>query len=699
MNGKDESPQVDRKLQGSFTVFFSLILIVILLFYMVLFSMSRHYLAIVHGRRALDSAATAVLAGYNEDLAEQYGLMGVEDEQQIGSGLSYFLQQNYKLDAERLARGAGSDGGFQYQLLQLEVRDVQTVSEVEEFLRQLEQFMKIRAPLAIIQELTSNWEDAGTAVTGGGILDEVQKIQEKALVYNGHFAEFVSWVDGIRDDGAWRRYYVKNFPGEGWAVNEITDSLEQLISQWETYGIIPLNTDGKLVKWIGRLESYVEVHKNAKEAWSETVRLGKELAAEIQDLRSRIEAMRPEEQSQQLIKQVQEQMDELESSLHRGNGGDEQITQAIDQNLKLLQNCGDSFKRLRDTIWRLSEELEIWAQKAGQRADELSQYQTDISLEYEIHSGDEGWSWGDILEALNSHVIDLSQYAPNSILLGEEDIRYQQLPSVVDGVKEEGQPGGDSILLEPDNLAQTAELIGDSLLRRVYLTEYTIGQLTNLEETIRRGKGESPTNLRGMVKQSGFFANEVEYILNGSMNEYDNAWAVKGRLLFIRTTLNMLYLSTDAEKQQIIHSVADTVGGILAPGIGNAVLYGAIILLWSIGEACADYNCLLEGGKVPLFKTAEDWKTDLASILDKQLNAETDRETRGLGYGQYLRLLLLWLDERQWVLRLQDVIQLNLEKSTGKPFRLSSMVTKFGASGKMGADGREYEFAGNYGYR
>ncbi|MFQ9798760.1 MAG: hypothetical protein ACLR23_07220 [Clostridia bacterium] len=104
------------------------------------------------------------------------------------------------------------------------------------------------------------------AVTGGGLLDEVQKIQEKALVYNGHFAEFVSWADGIRDDGSRRRHYIKNFPGEGWDVNEITDSLGQLISQWETYGIIPLNTDIKLVKWIGRVESYVEVHKNAKES-------------------------------------------------------------------------------------------------------------------------------------------------------------------------------------------------------------------------------------------------------------------------------------------------------------------------------------------------------------------------------------------------------------------------------------------------
>lgn len=689
---------MDRKLQGSFTVFFSLILVVILLFYMVLFSMSRHYLAVVHGRRALDSAAAAVLAGYNEDLAEQYGLMGVENVEQIQSSLSYFLRQNYKLDAERLARGEGNDGGIQYQLLQLEVRDVQTVSEVEEFLSQLEQFMAIRAPLAIIRELTSNWEDTGMAVTGGGVLDEVQKIQEKALVYNGHFAEFVSWVDGIRDDGSWRRYYIKNFPGEGWDVNEITDSLEKLIFQWETYGIIPLNTDIKLVKWIGRLGSYVEVHKNAKEAWSETIRLGKELAVEIQDLRSQIQAMKPEEQSQELVKQVQEQMDELESSLHQGNGGDEQVTQAIEQNMKLLQNCEDSFKTLRDRIWRLSEELAIWAQMAGQHASELSQYQTEISLEYEIHSGNAGWSWEDILEALNMHVIDLSQYAPNSILLSKEDIRYQQLPSVVNDGQRKGQQEEDTILLEPDNLAQTAEFIGDNLLRRVYLTEYTIGQLVNLEETICRGKGELPTNLRGMVKQKGFFANEVEYILNGSMNESNNAWAVKGRLLFIRTTLNMLYLSTDAEKQQIIHSVADTVGGILAPGIGNAVLYGAIVLLWSIGEACADYNCLLEGGKVPIFKTAEDWKTDLVSILDKQFHTDSDKETRGLGYGQYLRLLLLWLDERQWVWRLQDVIQLNLEKTTGKSFRLSSIVTKFGAAGKMGADGREYEFAGNYGY-
>ncbi|MFQ9798759.1 MAG: hypothetical protein ACLR23_07215 [Clostridia bacterium] len=82
--------------------------------------------------------------------------------------------------------------------------------------------------------------------------------------------------------------------------------------------------------------------------------------------------MKPEEQSQDLVKQVQAQMDELESSLHQEKGSDEQVTQAIEHNMKLLQNCEDSFKRLRDTIWRLSEELEVCAQTAGQRARELS---------------------------------------------------------------------------------------------------------------------------------------------------------------------------------------------------------------------------------------------------------------------------------------------------------------------------------------
>ena len=90
--------------------------------------------------------ATAVGIGVMSVILVSYThlLMGVEHEEQSQSSLSYFLHQNYKLDAARLARGGGSDGGIQYQLLQLEVLDVQTVSEVEEFLRQLEQFMKIR---------------------------------------------------------------------------------------------------------------------------------------------------------------------------------------------------------------------------------------------------------------------------------------------------------------------------------------------------------------------------------------------------------------------------------------------------------------------------------------------------------------------------------------------------------------------------
>ena len=695
--GRDGSLQVNRRVQGSFTVFFSLILVVILLLYMVLFSMSRHFMSIVQGRRALDSAAAAVLAGFNEDLAGRYGLMGVENENLLLDNLQYFLQRNYQLDADIL-RAAANDGGIRYRLRQLEVESVHTLGEVEEFLSQMERFMAIRAPAAIIQELSSIWRNVGIAVSGGGILDEMRALQDRALVYNTQFAELVSWVDGVCDDGSRRSFYVKNFPGEGWDHGEILQALDALVSQWEDEGTIPSDTDGELTRWASRIKIYEEVHGKAHGAWLETIRLGRELADEILELKSRIDHMAPEEQASEIVRQVQNQMEEMETSLHQGSGGDEQITQALEQNMERLQKLENSLRELIGKLPEPPEDLTDRAVAVRRDVESLSRYQKEISLEYEVHDGKGKWSWKDIMKALNLYVVDLRQYAPNTVRLNEDDPRYQRLPSVGGGVYESGDQDEESLLLEPDNLAHTAEMIGGDLLRKVYLAVFTVGQLTNLEETVSREKGEFGGNLRGEKKEAGFFANEVEYVLNGSMNEFNNAWAAKGKLLFVRTVLNMLYLSTDAQKQQVIRSVADTAGGIIAPGIGNAVLYGAILLLWSTGEACADYNCLLEGGKVPLVKTAKDWKTDLETLLNKQLISESRGETDGLGYEQYLRLLLLWLDEEKWVLRLQDVIQLNIEKAAGKSFQMSSVVTEFHATGKMEADGREYEFAGYYGY-
>ena len=143
--------------------------------------------------------------------------------------------------------------------------------------------------------------------------------------------------------------------------------------------------------------------------------------------------------------------------------------------------------------------------------------------------------------------------------------------------------------------------------------------------------------------------------------------------------MNMAHLMTDGEKQATIRRMAASTGGIIAPGIGNAVVYGAILFLWMAAESYVDFGMLVEGKEVPLWKDRESWQTDLEKILERQWENTERKETKGVGYEMYLRLLAMLSDTETSLERMQTLIHLNMQKSGMPDFQLSDMVSEFQA--------------------
>lgn len=159
---------------------------------------------------------------------------------------------------------------------------------------------------------------------------------------------------------------------------------------------------------------------------------------------------------------------------------------------------------------------------------------------------------------------------------------------------------------------------------------------------------------------------ELEYLLFGHPLDEDNLASAVNKIIVIRMLLNSIYLMGNAEKKMEARGLA----AILSLSIGMPFLEGVIHLLilmaWSYGEGILDCRQLIQGGKVPLLKTAESWKTSLANLADSIVEERIDdSQPGGLGYLDYIKLLLAFEDEDKICMRMMNLMEANIRLIRG----------------------------------
>ncbi len=172
-----------------------------------------------------------------------------------------------------------------------------------------------------------------------------------------------------------------------------------------------------------------------------------------------------------------------------------------------------------------------------------------------------------------------------------------------------------------------------------------------------------------------FFSNEVEYILCGRLSDESNHNIVYLSLLAYRTVINAAHIYADADKWEAVTLAATLAGG----GVASPAALTAITGIWAGAEAASDMNRLLKGKKVPLIKTSEDWVLDLTKALEGTVDSglESSEEGEGLCYEDYLFLLLCFKDDESKLIRIMDLIQLNIKGETNENFTLSRCFSGF----------------------
>jgi hypothetical protein len=160
-------------------------------------------------------------------------------------------------------------------------------------------------------------------------------------------------------------------------------------------------------------------------------------------------------------------------------------------------------------------------------------------------------------------------------------------------------------------------------------------------------KGLGPTYLQ----------QEIEYIICGKHSDEANASSIRRKILSVREGMNLLYLSRDPEKNAEAMAMAE----LLTPGPAAAATQKVLLAGWALAESVNDYKLLIAGHRVASMKDSRTWAVDLASVVE---NRESDciytGVDEGANYGEYLSLFTYTMDARVRVLRILDLVQINM---------------------------------------
>ncbi len=135
-----------------------------------------------------------------------------------------------------------------------------------------------------------------------------------------------------------------------------------------------------------------------------------------------------------------------------------------------------------------------------------------------------------------------------------------------------------------------------------------------------------------------YFNFEIEYLICGYFSDAENLDKIKDYLVILRTPINIAKIYADSERSALALAEAEAI----APGPGAIAMQLVIITEWAVEDSKKDANKLMNGEKVD-----------------------------GLAYEDYLAIFLSLQDRETKLLRMMDLVQINMRKNYYNGFLLS----------------------------
>jgi hypothetical protein len=210
--------------------------------------------------------------------------------------------------------------------------------------------------------------------------------------------------------------------------------------------------------------------------------------------------------------------------------------------------------------------------------------------------------------------------------------------------------------------------------------------------------------------------NEWEYVIRGSLDDEENYRAIRRRLFVARNALNLIAIYKDPSKVEMIVSIAEAI----TPGPLGLATQALIAEAWAALETEEDLEDLYHDRRVPVMKSPGQWKTDIGAVLgSEKVKDKLDDESKelleekrgeildlsgtvstvtqfaeGLNYDEYLMLMISALSDNVRLLRIMDLIQINMKYRYYADFNMMEYYT--GVRFTIDANGKSHEFEDAY---
>lgn len=167
----------------------------------------------------------------------------------------------------------------------------------------------------------------------------------------------------------------------------------------------------------------------------------------------------------------------------------------------------------------------------------------------------------------------------------------------------------------------------------------------------------------GQEMQGPGLAYQVEYIIAGENCDRENLKEVVSRLIAMREVENVITITSNPQMLQQAYQLALSLAGASANPALIQVVQGAVVAVWALVESILDVRTLLDGGKVAMLKTSEQWTSQLFSLAAYITPSQRAKETEtGISYVHYLASQLILQKRKSLGLRPLDLMEEDLRQ-------------------------------------
>ena len=185
-----------KRYQGSFTVYFVLIVTAALSLFLILLWAVRQWIGHNDAVRATQTAGQSVLSSYHGELADRYGLYGTSTEK-LQQRLENWIEADILFPTERLYQQPAYllspqklwNGIFHYELQSVEVFGIESLREPEVLRLQVENFMKYRIAQEGMEILMEQLGMIRQSSEGAGLQAQYAGIQRVLGDYNSYYGD------------------------------------------------------------------------------------------------------------------------------------------------------------------------------------------------------------------------------------------------------------------------------------------------------------------------------------------------------------------------------------------------------------------------------------------------------------------------------------------------------------------------------